>query len=132
MSETLIEREKAVGKLVADRALDGDDPAPLKLAVRTSAIALDRWGRDLERHGQDQEWSAFEAVVDATAVDVLSYFEDGDAHVEGVDGLVFEGYVVDEADLVTQALGVTELIEEHADFDRHEPGALVERDEVGE
>lgn len=131
MTDPLSEHEKAVGMHLADQMLDGGESPPLKLAVRTSAVALDRWGRDLERDAPDQEWSAFEPVVEQTAADVLACFDDGGAQVVDVDGYVFGGYVVDETDLVTQALGVTELIEDNSDFDRHEPGALVEPVEEG-
>lgn len=128
--DALTEREKSVGKLVTDAALSGGENALLRLGVRTAGIALDRRGRDLER--EDQRWDSFEAVVETTSRDVLDHFEDADAHVEGVDGLVFEGVVVDEDRLATEAVRLTELVEEGTGFERDSPGGLVEPVEDGD
>lgn len=107
--------------------LSGNEPANLKLGVRACAVALDRWSRDLERDPDAREYDTFEEAVRDAATDTLDYYADEDAHVEGVDGLVFEGMEITEDHLVERALGVLETIEAEAEFSRDEPGGIVER-----
>lgn len=127
---TLDRTDRAAAKLVVEQGGEPNDPR-LKLAVRAAAIATDRWGRDLARGPGEQEFAAFDEVLREVVEDVLEYYADEDAHVSGVDGLVFEGRVVDAESLA----GLTEMtlrkIERAGGVDRHEPGPLVETVEDG-
>lgn len=128
-SEPLSETDGAVIRRLAQRLLDGDEDPLLKLAVRTSTVAVDRWGRDLERDAGEQRYPAFEATVEETAADVIAHYRTPEGDLDGVDGVVFEGRQVTVETLTDAALRVTEIVEDAAPrgFDRHEPGGLVER-----
>lgn len=127
MSDVLSKTDLAVIDIVTNAMLDGNEDARLKLSARVSAVAADRWGRDIEQRPGRQQWSHFEDALADAVDDVLEHYSDDDADVEGVDGLVFEGREVDEEILTEDALRVTETIEANAEFDRNNPGGLVEQ-----
>lgn len=118
------DRDEAVASKIAGKCLSGDEPPLQKLAVRASAVAIDRWGMDLEngprRHGN------FNAVLEDSAVDTLRHYSDDDAHIDGLDGLVFEGRPINSTELFDAAMEVTDVIEAEGKFDRNSPGGLVE------
>jgi len=125
-SEDVFEEQDIAVISYSKELLEGDEDPLLRLGVRTSTVAVDRWGRDLERDAGDQQYASFQSVIEDTAVDVLDYYADEDAEVEGADGFVFEGRIIDEGLLAEAAHQVTTMIEEESEFDRHEPGAIVE------
>jgi hypothetical protein len=96
----------------------------MKLAVRTSAVAVDRWGIELEE--EVQEHGDFHHVLEDTVVDTLRHYSDEDAHVEGITELVFEGRPISSSELLETAAEITDIIEDEGGFDRHTPGGLVE------
>jgi hypothetical protein len=122
---TLSKTDKAVIELVATQ-LNGDEDAGLKLGFRASAIAVDRWGRDLDHRAGNQEYSHFEQALAASVTDVIDYYRDDEADVDGVDGYVFEGRVIDQDSLVDIAADLTEVIVDLGDVDRDASGGLVE------
>jgi len=117
--------DRGVIDLVTQELHAGQDPR-LRLGARASAVAVDRWGRDLERDVGEQEYAAFDDALAKAAADVLDHYADADADVDGVEGYVFEGRVIDAELLTATAELVTEEIEAAVDFDRDEPGGLVE------
>lgn len=121
---TLSKTDLAVIDLVTDDLESADDPR-LRLAVRVSAIAVDRWGRDLEADVGEQQYGAFEHALSDAASDVIDYYADEDGDIDGVDGHVFEGRVVEEDNLVEWASVATEKIVDAGGLDRDAPGGLV-------
>lgn len=126
-AEPLTEREQVAAKLLSDSVLDGTEGPMLKLAGRCAAITLDRWGRDLTRDATDQQWSAWQTCLDEAAGDVLEHYADEDADVAGIEAPVFEGVPVGAEELADAAEEVVAMVEQEVEFDRHEPGPLVER-----
>lgn len=126
----LSDRDGAVIDLAADQLLDGGEGPTLKLAARASVVAVDRWGRDLDRDAPEQRWGSFEQAVEQAAVDVIEHYRTPAGDVEGVDGVVFEGRPITPDALTAAAEEVTRAVEQAAPggFDRHEPGGLVEPD----
>jgi hypothetical protein len=125
---TFDDRDEATASLFAEATLTGSEPVLQRLATRTAAVALDRWGRDLDRDAGAQEWGAYEQAVEDAAADAIAHYADEDADVDGVDAPVFEGRAIEEAALAEAALRVTRIVEDHAPHvDRNEPGGLVER-----
>lgn len=131
MSEALSETDAAVIELLASRLTEPSDPPRMRLAVRASAIAVDRWGRDLERDAPEQRYGAFEQALAESATDVLDHYSTEEAEIEGVEAPVFEGRAISEDDLTELARELTAVIEHKSDpFDRHTPGGLVEESDV--
>lgn len=127
---TLSESERALAKIIGQRS--GYSEPRLKLGVRAAAIAMDRWGRDLEHGVGEQQYAAFADVVDETVADVLDHYADEDAEVEGVDGLVFEGRVVTE-DVLAETVGlVVDELEAATEISRDEAGPMIELVEGGD
>ena len=122
---TLTPTDRAVIAMVA-RELDGDEDPRLRLGIRASAVAVDRWGRDLELKAGRQEYGHFEQALEASVADVIDHYRDEDADVDGVDGYVFEGRVVTEELLREIAADLTETIVELGGVHRDQPGGLVE------
>jgi hypothetical protein len=50
------------------------------------------------RHGN------FNAVLEDSAVDTLRHYSDDDAHIDGLDGLVFEGRPINSTELFDAAM----------------------------
>ena len=128
-AEPLTPRDEAVVRTFGDLA-DDDDPPALRLAVRASALACDRWGLDLEVDEEARRYASFDDAVEEAARDVIAHYADEDALVDGVDGFVFEGHVVDVETLADASEFVGAVIEDEVpglDL-RDQPGGLVEVD----
>jgi hypothetical protein len=120
-------RDESVASQIAAQILSGDEPPLMRLAVRVSAVAVDRWGLELEKG--EPKHPNFDAVLEDTTADTLRYFSDEDAHVDGVNELVFEGRPISSSELFDAATEVTDIIEAESGFDRNSPGGLIK--EVG-
>ncbi|WP_135666634.1 hypothetical protein [Halorhabdus rudnickae] len=82
--------------------------------------------RSRARRGE-QRYSAFdEAVKEATDAVVAKYTDGEDADVDGIEGYVVEGRVLERELLRDTVEMVVGMIEEESEFDRHTPGPIVE------
>ncbi|MCL9818347.1 hypothetical protein [Natronocalculus amylovorans] len=117
-------RDAAVAAQFADRSMPGTEPPLMKLAVRASAVAVDRWGVELE--ADEQAHRHFNHVLEDTVIDTLRHYSDEDSHVEGITELVFEGRPISSSDLLDAAAEVTDVIEQEGRVERNSPGGLVE------
>lgn len=121
-------KDEAVAAKFADKLLVGNERPTLKLATRATVVAMGRWGGDIDTSDHDREYDDYADALEAAAMDTLDYYADEDAYVDGIDGLVFEGRKVRTSAVVETAEKLTDIVEgELPEFDRNEPGALVER-----
>ena len=123
-------RDEAVASQFADRNMSGTEPPLMNLAVRASAVAVDRWGVELE--ADEQEHRHFDHVLEDVVFDTLRHYSDEDSRVEGITELVFEGRPISSSDLLDSAAEATDVIEQEGGFDRDSPGGLVEEVNNGE
>lgn len=122
--DAFTKRDEAVATHFADATLSGNEPPLMKLAARASAIAVDRWGVELE--DDEQSHDHFDDVLEDATVDTLRHYGDEKARVEGVEKLVFEGRPIGSSELFEAAAKLTDVVEEESGFDRNTPGGLVE------
>ena len=116
-------RDEAVAAQIADGNLSGSEPPLLKLAVRASAVAVDRWGIELE--ADEQEHRHFDHALEDTVIDTLRHYSDEDAHVEGITERVFEGRPISSSELLEAAAETTDVVEAEGGFDRNTAGGLL-------
>lgn len=116
-------RDKLTATHMADAAKLHKEPPLVKLAVRASAVAMDRWGVQLERG--ELTYENYDGVLEDAVVDTLRYYSNEGSHVNGITELVFEGQPISSSNLFTAAKEITNAIEKGCKINRNEPGGLI-------
>lgn len=111
--DRLTDAEQYLISDAVDGVLDGDEPPNMVESTRVAFLAVHRWSVDLQRGVGEQRYSAFPDVVADAADDVRA------EHTVGVEVPIEQ--LIEDANLVV------DLGEKYGDWDRNDPGGLVER-----
>lgn len=112
MTDHLDDVERFILEEMIEPHVDPETHPLLVEAARVAAIAVHRWGVDLERDVGEQRYGAFEKALEEATRDVRAL------HSVGIE--------VPIETLEEAALDFVDEGEEAGDWDRHEPGGLAE------